>query len=443
MLPKNWARRLKTNEAVQRMLCRLAVVVFAVLPVLYLITATIYWKSPGYAYQRTQAIANTISDACGVAVKVESVATLDRHRIQINNLELQHPETFEVLAKVELAVAERVGVQWIVHAPQIDCAVDKILAVSRVVHDRFLCRADDRLAKMQIVCDKVRPLNETSDATTGKLQIAFTPKVDRSSLQVSLQPKADNEKTIDLRFNRLRESAPLATTIELATNGFQIPVEYLSGVLGYVKFLGDKATFEGTLVYEQSVGEKWMMGKSLIRNFRWEQVTSALPYRLTGVGELYVDNLTLIDGKVTYAGGYVMATEGSINAEWLSKAQSMLGMEVRGGALNGVGVTKPFINMRAWFQLNQEGLLLKGGYNPPQEGLPRVVLWDADGPLMYEPAQLLNPLNAIQWVAARPAMRVAGPVAQASFESIDSSMEASPIAAYLMTTLPVSESIQR
>ncbi len=443
MLPKNWARRLKTNESVQRVLCRIAVVVSAVFPLLYLITATIYWKSPGYAYQRTQTIANTISDACGVGVKIESVTTLDRHRIQINNLKLQHPETFETLAKVDIAMAERVGAQWIVHAPQLDCAVNKLLAVSRVAHDRFLCRADERLAKMQIVCDKVRLLDETSNTTTGKLQVAFTPKVDRSSLQISIQPQADNEKTIDLRFNRLRDSSPLATTIELATNGFQIPIEYLSGVLGYVELLGDKATFEGTLVYESSAGEKWMMGKSLIRNFRWEQVTSLLPYRLSGTGELYVDNLTLIDGKVTYAGGYVMATEGSINAEWLNKASGLLGMEVRHGALNGVGVTKPFMNMRAWFQLNREGLLLKGGYNPPQEGLPRVVLWDADGPLLYEPPRLLSSLNAVQWIAARPSLQVAGPVSQASFQNSDSTMDASPIAAYLMTALPVGESIQR
>ncbi len=208
MLPKHWARRLKIHEALQRSLCRAAVLSAAVLPVAAAILCTLYWSSPWYTYQRTQALANTISDACGMAVRIDSVQSLAPNRIQITNLQLQHPETFEPLAKAEKAIAERIGSQWIVHTEQIECSIEKLLAVARVAHDRFLCRTDDRLCNIQVVCERVRTIDGEKESETGQLHLSFVPKVELSSLHLSLHPTASSEKTIELQIVRSRQTFP-------------------------------------------------------------------------------------------------------------------------------------------------------------------------------------------------------------------------------------------
>ncbi len=209
------------------------------------------------------------------------------------------------------------------------------------------------------------------------------------------------------------------------------------------KSIGPTATFEGNLVYENAIDQRLMIAKSMIRNYRWENVTSCLPYSMTGQGELYLDNLTVIAGRVRYAGGYASAFEGSINSDWLARAQSMLGMSVRTGALNGAGVSKPFTKMLLLFQLNEQGLLLRA-HKTNQKPNENVVLWDADGPLLAEPVNTLSYRNAIQWLTVRTLSQMPGLVAQANYESTaNGDTESTSLAAYLMTKLPIAENIHR
>lgn len=445
MLPKHWARRVKTQESLQRTLCRAAVISCAVLPILCLMTATLYWKLPWVSRSYANQLSAMISDHCGVSATIGELKYLAPNRVEIKNLKVSHPETFEVMLEVPLLTAERHSSQWVVRMDSPQCAIDQVLKLSRMAHDRFLCRADDRLAPVHVIANIANITLEDHLLWKGCVETLFMPSAGKTELRTVFSLEEGKERSIDICFIRDRTGQEHQTTTQLETKGMSVPICLLKDIAPLTRYLGNEATFEGAAVWVNGQEDKMMIGHADVKNIELSYLTNPLPYQMTGNGSVYLNHVTIIGGRVQDALGVFAASMGSIPNEWLQRARSMLGVQLPTGLTLGQGPSHEYRKIEVQFEIASDGIRIVGGESikPAYVNWPLVVLSDANGPLLYEPARDTNnnpatlPISKlVSWFCSTAADDLnSNPVKPATYLTPNVA-QSNTLGAYLMTVLP-------
>lgn len=463
MLPKHWARRVKTQESLQRTLCRASVLLCAVVPFVWLLAATAYWRLPWVSGSYATHVSEMISDTFGVSATVGELKHLTPNRVQIKNLRVSHPETFEVILDVPSLIADKRSGQWSVKMDAPQCAIDQVLKLTRMAHDRFLCRADERLARVSIDATSANLIEHGQLLWKGKADIEFLPESSKSILVMSFERESQKpilqrvvaedaaKESVTVRFIRNREQVDHWTTTELTVSNMGLPVRLLKDAMPVTRYLGEAATFEGIAVWEHGQQDSMRIKRSLVRNIQWDQVTSELAYHMTGQGNLYIEETTVRNGQLSTASGTLDASEGSISSPWLRKAinatnYGLLGLQIPPDRNLEEGASHQYRNIDMRFELSDQGVRLSGGsrIKAPREDWPLPVMSDVNGPLVYEggagggnrPAPLALS-QVVNWICASPndGTPVEG-VTQASYQVSPQPSHVESVKAYLMTVLP-------
>ncbi len=450
MLPKSWARRLKTHESVQRAICRCMLLCCAMAPVVVTLACSMVWLSPFYRSAFNRHAELTISDLCGVTAKLRTIHAIAPGRYRIEDLSLSHPETNEVLINANLVLAERSGGSWVLRVDEGDCSAAVLLQLAQTAHGWFMCRVDDRLPPVRLIVNRSSIRTSTAQLSTGLLEAQFTPGQLTSTFQARFTPESISKKaeiesaqTLDFMVRRNRETVNRNTTIQVATSGLDLPVELFHTSFPVLKKLGPEAMFRGTIAVVLTEQEqKLALRQSLFKNCRWESITQDLAYHVSGLGEIWIEEATIANGRLEKADGSLRAEHGgNISRDWVFKAGDIFGVRGREGALDGEGPVHPYSKFLLDFKLDSSGINLWGGYEPPQEGYPPFILAD-ELPLLYEAQTPHYSLGQLaEWLSARPApiFVEANGVQRANFQSQKHNSEFNPLTAYFASVLPFPE----
>jgi hypothetical protein len=439
MLPRRWAKRLKTHESLQRLICRCCVLCCAVAPVLALMFATVYWQSPLHHARLKASLIREINHTCGVVASIRKAETRTRTRLEVWDVELKHPETFERLFYAKHALIEKGSSRWSVTLDSATCNLDACLQLVRSVHDHFLCRADEDQQHVTLTASDFAILEGGKPFLNGGFDLNFAPSPQKSVLIMSLNPGNSDNATIDAKLTRTRDDGQLLTTVQLQTGQLSIPMRIAASLVPNVQAFGSDAAFRGSAVWLIGSDNRMMLRDVTIKNCQWEQLTSSLAYRIAGNGDVFVKEAIAINDQLQQIFGQLTCQNGSISSDWLQMTTNKLGMQLRHGALKDAGIAKSFTQLSLLFKMNEYGLILQGGIDPPQANMPHVVMADGAGPLLYEPNfepnSQLTLAAPIAWLSADPSENQSG-VTQAVHTS-NNNRQPNRIAAQLMNAFPI------
>ncbi len=124
--------------------------------------------------------------------------------------------------------------------------------------------------------------------------------------------------------------------------------------------LGPNVAFRGSFEWLQDtkIWNAKLAGR--LEDVSWGQLTSTLPYELTGRGHIDMQNAFVADGRIMSMQGTITAQSGRINRDWLQLSQEWLGLGVDPDVLRQSIATVPFEAMRVGFQLDGNGIYLQG-----------------------------------------------------------------------------------
>ena len=444
MLPKSWARRLKTQESTQRSLCRSVLVFCAVVPLLGNAIGSLWWSLPWYRTQFVAQIQEQFASQCGTSVRIASARYLSPWQLELNAVEVLHPETGVVICKADRLVAENRGGRWLLETENATVDGRQLASLAPSVHAWFLCRQSPAAHSFRLIADLVRFEDQpNADKKTdtalqpGKIEVQMDWAAAKSSLQLQYQPTEKPSQHVNLRAVRTRETQTPQTSIQLESEELALPLDWVADLLPVVQKFGPQATFAGTAAWLSDTQQQLIL-RGLIDHAKWETMTDELAYHATGDGTLWLEQVVIAQGKLQLAEGILTGVAGTLSTQWLQKAYELLQLPLRPDALRDPNLLRPYSKFRVHFRMNEAGLEIRGGLKAPQEGTANVLVVDGAGPLMIEAVNTQSSLQGLAaWIAATPdVVFVENGIQQAAYSQQVYSQRLSPVAARLANLLP-------
>jgi hypothetical protein len=242
------------------------------------------------------------------------------------------------------------------------------------------------------------------------------------------------------------------TTWRVRTARYAIP-EVILGALFKNNFsLGNTATVQGEFEAKQTRFDWDLLIESVqVKNVSWDQITSSLPFRLLGTGEVSIANAYLLNGQIQRADAVINARSGSISRAWLANSQQALSTLIQPDILSGAITMVPFEVICARLQMDSIGLTISGGVPDVNGKYMNSIIADGRGGIVYEPNDsTLTWPSITHWLTHDPFQASSafqqpragspdGSIQQASHQEIPHT--ASALGRWLTNVLPMNASV--
>jgi hypothetical protein len=244
MLPNRWAKRLKTQESVQRSLCRVGFLLFAVGPTLFVLSSWLWSITPWSRYYSVRAWERAISMNLGVDADLESVENFAPHCYRFQDVTLKHPETGDTIAIIPSFEFHRGQATWLLRLESPMVELEHASNLVHAIHHRYLCQPN--LAFPTTTCS-IRGLTLMKDSPAMEpiyIESHFQCNKDKTSLQSRFDlVKNDGSQSASFAVERLHDAIAPRTSWLLETHGLEIPSKVLAAFQSKALQLGPVATF--------------------------------------------------------------------------------------------------------------------------------------------------------------------------------------------------------
>jgi len=315
MLPNRWAKRLKMQESAQRSLCRLAFVLFAIVPTL-LIACGWFWSiTPWSQYWTARAWERRISLNLGVDVELARVENFAPYSFRFHSVTVKHAETGDLIAVIPSIEFQQRPSAWHLRlqAPKVE--LEQAAHLAHSVHQRYLCQPN--LAFPLTLCSirDMTLMRETPVMESIYLESRFQYQKDKTSFNARFDLATnDASKSASLDIERHHNIASPFTGWLLQTGGVAVPCAVFASFQSVATKLGPDASFQGDVRWEQGAVDSRAALSGVFQNVRLqnEPIAMAASHALVpnSKGSIRVDLAQAMNGHIVQADGLVTLDSG-------------------------------------------------------------------------------------------------------------------------------------
>jgi len=326
MLPNRWAKRLKTQESVQRSLCRVGFLLFAVGPTLFILSSWLWSLTPWARYWSVRAWERSISISIGVDVDVHSVENFAPHSYRLLDVTLKHPETGDTIATIPSIEFQRGQATWNLRLQSPIIELDQALHLVHTIHERYLCQPN--LAFPTTTCS-LRGLTLMKDSPAMEpiyLESRFQCDKDKTSLQTRFDLAIhDGSQSASFAVERLHDAIAPRTSWLLETQGLEIPSKVLAAFQPNASQLGPDASFRGDVSCEQDEFNWHAAVAGIFQKVQWNSGQDPdVPTTLRNLQNVRVEHVEIDNGHWLQVDGLVTSESGLTSdlSRWLATAMA-------------------------------------------------------------------------------------------------------------------------
>ncbi len=315
MLPNRWAKRLKMQESAQRSLCRLAFVLFAIIPTT-LIVCTWFWSiAPWSQYWTAQTWERRISLNLGVDVQLARVENFAPYSYRFHHVTVKHSETGDLIAVIPSIEFQQRQSAWHLRLQSPKVELEQAAHLTQSIHQRYLCQPN--LAFPFTFCSirDMTLMRETPVMESICLEAQFQYQKDKTSFHARFDLATNDASTsASLDIERHHNLASPFTGWLLQTGGVTIPCAVMASFQSVTTKLGPDATFQGDVRWEQGVVDSRAALRGIFQNVRFQNAPVAMASSGTlppnNKGSIRVDFAQVMNGLIVQADGLVTMDSG-------------------------------------------------------------------------------------------------------------------------------------
>ncbi|MCH5372841.1 MAG: hypothetical protein JJ992_02605, partial [Planctomycetes bacterium] len=314
-------RKFAMHEGTRRLVCRLAFLLICLLPTIAVVGWICIVRSSAYQSAERASWQRELSSQWGLTVTLDAVRHPRRGVTLLDAVRLFEPETGELVADIrQLEIGQHHG-QRVVLAAQPEVQSGQIYRLWEAFHDRFL--RGESTADMPTLLYAgeltIQGRGRSDSSTLTGVRCRLTRAADGPQAVFEFRDVAlQMAEPVQLRVTRNRQLSSPATRWELDTRSTPLPCSLLAGHLKVLEWLGDDATFQGTIDVIHSVGGWQGELAGRFRDVDLERlVTERYDHKLSGTAEVLFRRTRFRDGKLTDAAGDVICDGGVISRSLL------------------------------------------------------------------------------------------------------------------------------
>ncbi len=414
------------QESAQRSWCRLGFVVFAGLPTVFTIAWCLWSLSPFSQMVARAAWESQIARLLGVSVQIDQVHVIAPNRYRLRGLRLTHPETKQLIVSLDQTdLVETTGSrqEWLMLLKKGRLAVEPLRFLVSQIHERWLCQPQQNYPRFHCIADDVS-IFKNDDVVLENVhwESQFVGHSDLSTLECSATWKRSTKATgnaadssrelvgsatedpltiVAVRQHTLEE--PM-TTWRLRTSQYAVPEAILASMCRQRLTIGNNASIKGVFESQQTRFDWNLLMESVqVENVTWDQVTSSLPFRLLGTGNVGIASAYVLNGQIQKAEASINARSGSISRTWLANSQQEFATRIQPDILTGAITMVPFEALSARVDIDSSGLTIAGGIPDVNGKYMNSIIADGRGGIVYEPSESKVPWPSItRWLTYDP-----------------------------------------
>lgn len=373
------------HEITRRRWCRVAFVLFCLVPTMSVVGWAIWLGRPEYR----QMVANRLSQRLGFTVTLARVSTPHPELTLLEGVELADPETGRRLARARLVEVNGSGAATTVaiSQPELDFSD---WACWRGLVERELRQPRGTGGQLQVTASELTLHMGHGEQTLTDLQcqVDTNPQGSQATCSFRLAGHQMPEPAL-VRIQRNRQTTPPSVGFEVQTGQAMLSAGLLSAVWPAASRLGEYCRFRGTLrASETAAGWDGELVGELVDVDLNELVSTHFPHKLNGRANLVLERLQFSAGQVAAASGTITAGPGLVGKSLVKAAIDGLGF-VPAGEFKTLGNAVPYEQLAAAFSVDQHGLAIRGKCDEPAAG---TLLRDRTGPLVLEPQRASQPM---------------------------------------------------
>ncbi|MEI8212101.1 MAG: hypothetical protein WCI02_08125 [Planctomycetota bacterium] len=391
-------RLFSVHESTRRAWCRGGLICFGLTPFVFVVLGGFAMMTPWYRSYQKQQWESRISDNLGVTVRTESFQITAPQQFRATRVEVRHPETNALIARVERVdgLMKPHGWSILLEDPVLDgTQMDSGL---QVLHDWFLCRPQKTSNLLAIGIPNGLKVHTANGVTQlDRIELLLRPTESSSTIQskIAFADQPFGELSICVTRDH-RPEAP-ATRLEVSSTKIWLDCNAWIDRLPLLKNLGNDARFRG--IFRCNIlPDQWDASAiGDLDNVDWSAVTSAMGSPVRGHGSLHMDQLNLRDGKILRVSGEMRFRDGEMHYAWLRRLAETLQLPAEWTASERESLQVDEIGFG--FALDTEGLRLQGLLPGPKHWpavaakLPGIILCTNPNPLSL--TSLVHGLQAI------------------------------------------------
>lgn len=354
----------RMHESTQRMLCRLAFVLFGATPLAVLVGLTTVSWTPWYRAWEQWSWEQRVSETLGITLRAASFRWTAPYQFQATDVEVRHPETDQLMAKIGRVDGLMKAKGWsvLLDAPAIDG--EQFDQGISVLHDWFLCRPQTSSQLLALAIPNGMTIHCGKESSLlQRIDVVFRPTQTSSTIHAkwTLADQPFGEVALTISRNHAVDNA--STTLELSSPNTWLPVAMVSRRYPWLSQIAPTALFRGIL-RGQSTSQEW--DASVVGEFDrldWAYATSTLGSPIRSHGSLVLDQLNLRDGRILFANGEFRSEGGTVSKAWMQRFSQQLALPEYWQADAAESVPVQSIGCR--FRVDSNGLVLKGTLPSP------------------------------------------------------------------------------
>ena len=344
MASRGQTSRFQLHESTQRGLCRLAFILFGLLPLICGLVFSALEFVPAYQRWRTSKWEDWLSTQLGIHVELAVLENRAPDRWVLHGVRLLHPESGATLGRVPQVEVLSRGKRWsiLLHEPELERR--QLTTTWKMVHDWFLCRPQRYSQAAAIGANHliIRGPNASDEFTN--IVVRMQPEENELALDIqfrmspTLQPSgtstaqlvAKKEPASLLKIRRNHAENRLMTNLQLQT-ATPLPCELFHGLLPSTANLGEQATFTGLLDWQMRSAQWQLQFTDVsLQQVDFGNVGRWLGNKLSGQGMIYIHQASISNNHLESAVATIAATgPGSISSDLLAGVGRHLDIDVR------------------------------------------------------------------------------------------------------------------
>lgn len=358
-------KRLLFHESTQRRLCRFALFLFGVLPMVLCVGFAVVSRTSWYTLRQKAAWRERIHNNLGLDVVFDSIEFPTPNRFRIKEFMCIHPETQQPILHSPCVQGEISSNGWSLELDTAELVANQSNVAASIIHDSFLCRPHNAvpilklsIGSLSVQSSSEETRNEIPKANWPRLTqilVEYLPSLDRSELklQFAVGPGKQSPAKIHVRRNHI--AANPRTDWAIKTQETSIPCEPLMDMMPVLARFGPGAMFRGTADFWQDTRDWGCELEGEFDRARWESLTAPLGSPLRGETKIGIGKTRIVNGHVQYASGHIQAAE-SVDGVWLQRIASQFNWATQEDVQKLTNAQHPVAGLTLHFDLNQQGL---------------------------------------------------------------------------------------
>jgi hypothetical protein len=384
-------RMFRLHDKTRRWVCRAAFLAIAALPT----ASVLVWAAGEHWPGRVSQVERELRQHLRLAVSLDDVSHPRPGHTLLMGVRIVDPESGDVVLACPAIETARHDGRLVIVASPVELNVRRLDLLADVVRRRMRDVADGGEMDVRWIANGVTLLaGDRRQTLTG---VVGDIDHDENAVRAGLQFRIAGDSTSDLgqlqlRLSRTPKSGEPRISVELHTGGAAIPLTPLTALWPALRHLGDIAVFRGAVwAREEAGGWQGEISGHLGEVDLTRLISDQFPHKLSGIARVTIDKAHFQDSRLVTATLRLESDGGQIENSLLEAAEAHLAMRHRKPPPPGDRF-HAYTKLRLWAELGSGEVTLRAS----DENNSGVVLADANGPLIHEPADKQPIINLVR-----------------------------------------------